>query len=143
MQPRISLLAATLPALLVLAGCVSSQPREPVAELPARGAVMIRIRNLSNRDFDEVTVGFPEQTESWGALAAGAATAYRAVSIAYRYAYIDARRGPERYLLQPIDYVGERALPPGRYTYELRGRFGDGAGGGNLRMTLRVDRNKE
>ena len=38
---------------------------------------------------------------------------------AYEYAYVEIKLGDEVAVLQPIDYIGEALLPPGRYTYRF------------------------
>ncbi|NIR45397.1 MAG: hypothetical protein GWN99_13345 [Gemmatimonadetes bacterium] len=93
----------------------------------------IRLANLSSVDFDSVVVTFPEQVERYGRVPQGGVSEYRGVSQAYRYAHVEAFAGDETYLLEPIDYVGETLLAPGRYTYQLRIRDG------HLSLTLQVD----
>ena len=83
------------------------------------GGVEIRIANRSDVDFDRVDVTFPADEVSYGAVAKGAASDYRRVKEAYRYALVVATAGGETYRFQPIDFVGETLLEPGRYTYAL------------------------
>ncbi len=83
------------------------------------GGVQIRLVNNSPFAFDEVEVNFSAQNESYGSLAVGAATGYRSVRLAYRYAYVRVRSGNKTVVQQPIDYVGETALAPGRYSYVI------------------------
>ena len=75
--------------------------------------------NASPFAFDEVEVGFPSQSESYGSLAVGGATPYRPVTEAYRYAYVRVRSGGKTVVQQPTDYVGETLLAPGRYSYVI------------------------
>jgi hypothetical protein len=113
---------------LAMLGCVNhGAPVPPVerADTDAAPAVQIRIRNGTNVDFDSVEVRFPNQTGRFGAVAVGETSGYRRVNGAYRYAYVEARAGDKRYVVQPIDYVGESLLAEGRYTYSLEGRFAD------------------
>lgn len=86
---------------------------------PSAGGVEIRIANRSEVDFDRVDVTFPADEVSYGAVAKGATSDYRRVKEAYRYALVVATAGGETYRFQPIDYVGETLLEPGRYTYAL------------------------
>ena len=79
----------------------------------------IRVQNSSSFAFDRVDVVFPEDEVSYGSIRANSASAYREVSKAYRYAYIEVEIGGEELVLQPIDYVGESLLRSGRYTYVL------------------------
>ncbi len=81
--------------------------------------VEVRLRNASNIRFDSVRVVFPRDSEQYGELGAGAASDFHTVAEAYRYAYIAAHADTARYVLQPIDYVGEELLPRGRYTYRI------------------------
>ncbi len=104
-------LALALLALIATGAC--SDPSAPA------GNVLVRLQNASAFSFDEVEVGFPSQTESYGPLAAGAESGYRAVSSAYRYAYVRVRSGSKTVVQQPIDYLGEMQLTPGRYTYVI------------------------
>ena len=83
------------------------------------GDVQIRIMNSSSFAFDRVDVVFPEDEVSYGSIRANSASAYRDVSKAYRYAYIEVEIGGEELVIQPIDYVGESLLRSGRYTYVL------------------------
>jgi hypothetical protein len=83
------------------------------------GSVEIRIANQSDVDFDVVIVGFPYGQEEYGAVSAGGVTGYREVENAYRYAYVEVHVDGDTFVLQPVDYVGEVLLPPGRYTYAL------------------------
>ena len=87
---------------------------------PLKEAVSIRLRNESSVDFDEVHVRFPSQTVNYGAVAKGKVSRYETVKRAYRYAYIEARSARDRFVLQPIDYTGEKELSAGQYTYVLR-----------------------
>lgn len=80
-------------------------------------AVNIRIRNLSDIPFDEVQVG--DQEILYTDIAPDSYSDYLEYETAYRYAYIAITAGEESYVLQPVDYVGETALPLGLYTYEL------------------------
>ncbi len=81
--------------------------------------VMIRVANRSSVEIGSVVVKFPSQTETYGYIAPGSATGYRKVTKAYSYAYIEAVINEKQAVLQPIDYVGERLLSGGHYTYAL------------------------
>lgn len=95
--------------LLLAAGCLGLV--EPT------GPVDIRVANESGIDFDQVIVGFPDGQEAYGPVSAGERTDYRQVPKAYRYAYFEVHVESETLVAQPVDYVGETPLPPGRYTY--------------------------
>ena len=98
-------------ALVICFGSVFGCGREGPAE--------VRIQNASNAPFDSVLVDFSGQREFYGLIEAGEATGYRAVSKAYRCAYVEVHFADGRGVIQPIDYVGEKPLEPGRYTYRL------------------------
>lgn len=80
-------------------------------------AVNIRIRNISNLNFDRVQVG--EEDKIHEDIGPDSFSDYLQYELAYRYAYIEIQSGTETYVLQPIDFVGEEPLPIGLYTYEL------------------------
>jgi hypothetical protein len=98
------------------------------------GDVQIRIQNASSFPFERVDVVFPENEVSYGSIRANSASAYRDVSKAYRYAYIEVEVGGEELVIQPIDYVGESLLRSGRYTYVLNVTIE-----GHLTLDFRVD----
>jgi hypothetical protein len=81
--------------------------------------IEVRIANLTAFPFARVNVQFPENAVNYGTVPAHGLTDYQRVSKAYRYAYIEVQVGGEERRIQPIDYVGERVLGPGRYTYAL------------------------
>jgi hypothetical protein len=87
--------------------------------LPSSGTVEIRVSNASAVALDEVIVRFPDQQEVYGSIAPSGHSDYRRVDQAYRYAYVEAKVGGEKVVLQPIDYVGEALLSEGRYSYVL------------------------
>ena len=84
-------------------------------------SVLIRIRNDAAIDFDRVQANFPFGPEiDYGPLPADGTSEYEPVDRAYRYAFLRVQLADGRELVyQPIDYVGETLLPPGRYTYVL------------------------
>src|SRR5688572_2256044 len=108
---RQHLVVRALAALILFSGCPT--PFGPT------GDVHIRIANESSFAFASVDVVFPEDSVDYGTIAASRASEYRAVSKAYSYALIIVQVGGEERRLQPIDYVGETLLSPGRYTYAL------------------------
>jgi hypothetical protein len=82
--------------------------------------IEIRIRNDSEIDFDSVRVVFPDRDEAhFGPIPKGASSDFKTTTRAYRYAEIHVNAGGRELRLQPYDYVGERELSPGRYSYVL------------------------
>ncbi len=84
-----------------------------------RGDIEVRVANLSTFPFASVDVVFPEDSVDYGAVPAHGISEYRRVVKAYSYALIIVQVGGEERRIQPIDYVGEPELRPGRYTYRL------------------------
>jgi len=82
-------------------------------------ATRLRIENASDVDFTSVRVSFPEAEASFGAIASDRRSEYQRVGEAYRYGFVKVEAEGETYRIQPIDYVGEEPLEPGRYTYQL------------------------
>jgi hypothetical protein len=81
--------------------------------------VEIRVRNMSAVDFDSVLVRFPKDTHRYGRVEAGTSSPYAEVQEAYRYDYVEVWITGRKHVLQPIDFVGESLLEPGRHTYGL------------------------
>lgn len=82
--------------------------------------IQIRIKNSSVIDFDSVRVMFPDRDEEYfGPISKGAMSDFKRTARAYRYAEVHVNAGGRELTLIPYDYVGERELPPGRYTYVL------------------------
>lgn len=69
--------------------------------------------------FADVDVIFPSDEVDYGHVPSGGVSEYRRVEAAYAYARIDVKVGGTELRIQPIDYVGEPQLGPGRYTYAL------------------------
>lgn len=81
--------------------------------------VQIRIENSSEYRLENIRVSFPDEEVVYGTLEPFGSSSYQEISKAYRYAYIEAEIDGERAVLQPIDYVGEKFLDSGKYTYQL------------------------
>ncbi len=79
--------------------------------------VNIRIRNISNINFDRVQVGEADKVHE--NVGTDEFSEYLQYEEAYRSAFIEIQSGEETFVLQPTDFVGETALPIGLYTYEL------------------------
>jgi hypothetical protein len=81
----------------------------------------IRVHNSTGADLDSVRIYVPEPREEvdFGPVAKGEYSEYRTVPIAYRFAEVEASGQAESFSLRPYDFVGERPLPEGRYTYRL------------------------
>lgn len=78
----------------------------------------IRVKNVSNLNFDTVQVGAEDKIHE--SVSPDAYSDYLEYETAYTYDYIKITSGEEGvFILQPIDFVGETPLTPGFYTYEL------------------------
>jgi hypothetical protein len=91
----------------------------------------IRVRNDSDIDFKDVVVG----GKQYGDIKPGATTDYQTWKAAYRYSPVTLIAGSKPMQIQPIDYLGERELGAGRFTYVLTIREG--------RLDLRVERDED
>jgi len=82
--------------------------------------VQVRVSNASAVDFESVRMTLPEDGEhDLGRVPAAGHSAFVTARRAYRYAAFRVRAEGGELVLQPIDYVGERPLAPGRYDYVL------------------------
>jgi hypothetical protein len=85
----------------------------------APDGVLIRVRNASPYAFESVYVNTSGGENTYGQVAAGQSSDYKLFANAYSYAYIKVSANGQEVVWQPIDYVGEKPLEPGRYTYVL------------------------
>lgn len=81
--------------------------------------VQIRLSNVSAYDFEEILVNTASVEVNFDNLKAGDKTVYRTFERAYRYGFIELLIDGETYTIQPIDYVGEKLLKEGNYTYQI------------------------
>ena len=112
---RTALLAGTV--FLIGCGEQNVDNIQAIDDCPNVKLICFRVENASDLDFRSFVVSFDGQYESFGPLLAGAVSDYRSVGSAYRYAFTEAFSGERRFILQPIDFVGEQHLSPGTYTY--------------------------
>jgi hypothetical protein len=88
----------------------STDARKPRVDGPH-----IRVENRSNVDFKNVEVN----DSQFGDIKAGAFTSYQTMDIAYKYARVSLSTDSGPLRISPIDYMGERRLDAGNYTYVL------------------------
>lgn len=81
--------------------------------------IMLRIQNASQYDFESVYVDAAGGIGEYPELKAGSTSEYKTYDYCYSYAYIKVIIAGEEFILQPIDYVGERKYRKGKYTYKL------------------------
>lgn len=80
----------------------------------------IRIKNGSRYDFCDIKMIAPDgRSVDYGTLGAGQTTCYHTYKEAYSYAYLSLTTDGATYIFQPIDYVGERPLGIGKFSYVL------------------------
>jgi hypothetical protein len=83
------------------------------------GPTRIRLRNASSFELTSVTFDPGSEALKFARIAPNETTEYTSVAHAYSYGYFDALVGGERRTLQPIDYVGERYIGEGKFTYVI------------------------
>lgn len=80
----------------------------------------LRIHNISNIQYDSVLVNAPGGKQVYGPVSPGSFSDYKPFLFLYNYAYIEVHFNNQVVKLQPLDYVGEEKLKPGKYRYELK-----------------------
>ncbi len=103
-------------AAMVTAACAGSR-FEPPPDPP--GPSLIRLHNASRYPMEQLRARFFSEMVDYGRLEPGQMSPYQSVERAYRYAYLEAIVNGERRSLHPIDFLGERLLGRGRFTYRL------------------------
>ncbi len=81
--------------------------------------VSIRIENVSDYDYQSVLVNAWDTNVQYGDVKSGETTDYQSHPLAYRYAFVRLSISGDTTVIQPIDFVGETPLSPGRYTYAI------------------------
>jgi hypothetical protein len=123
--------------LLYLCVCLSlfSCKKEDATAGSGSGAIFIRVRNASQYQFDNIVVTSPGGQNTYGTVAIGQSSDYKAFSQAYRYAQLNLAIQGQALQLLPTDYVGETPLQPGRYTYAV-----DVTNGNPRRLTISLEK---
>jgi hypothetical protein len=80
--------------------------------------VLLRIENATGRSWDEVFVA-AGSFRVFGPVKAGERSGYQPFEWAYRYGYLGARVGDGWLEMRPKDYMGEKKLGLGRYTWVI------------------------
>jgi hypothetical protein len=83
------------------------------------GGINIRLSNTSNYHYENVVVNTSTGRVNYGDFNPGEVSDYKSFEMAYRYAFIELSIDGKIYTLQPVDYVGEKPLEAGNYTYEI------------------------
>lgn len=79
----------------------------------------VRILNASAVDFASVEASFGGGRQDFGPLAAGESSDYATFGQVYDYGFFQVVTDTDTLVIQPIDYVGERPVEEGRYTFRL------------------------
>ncbi|MDD4993759.1 MAG: hypothetical protein PHR83_16175 [Paludibacter sp.] len=77
--------------------------------------VMIRVKNSSSYNYQNLVIG----GDNFGDLASGGYSGYKTYSSAYRYNSYRLIVENDTIRMIAIDYVGEKLLKSGKYTYEI------------------------
>jgi hypothetical protein len=129
---KISLTVLILTLLFSINAC--SDKDEDLAKQTTPGDhVNIRIMNASNFDYSDVYVNTSGHEFNYGTIGAGRSTGYQGFDRAYSYAYIELKIDGMVYRIQPVDFVGEKELEDGNYTYQINAKQ---EGGEYDRLTL-------
>ncbi len=88
-------------------------------QIRTTGAVQIRIKNASQYNYSNILVNTNGGENNYGNISASKTTKYGGFDFAYRYAFVELKINGQIFTIQPIDYVGETKLTPGKYTYEI------------------------
>jgi hypothetical protein len=100
--------------LFSILACSDKQEAEPKST-----AVKIRLRNTSAHDYTDVLVRTGGGEFNYGNIKPNENTVYHDFEYAYSYAYVRLKITDESFVIQPIDFVGEKKLESGNYTYEI------------------------
>jgi hypothetical protein len=105
---------------LGLSACNTDNAPDPAPTSTSTSTdISIRVRNASPYTLATVQVNTSGGERYYSQLLPGQQSNYQTFTYAYRYAYIQAVVAGDALVLRPIDYVGERRLEPGQYTYVL------------------------
>ncbi len=80
---------------------------------------LIAIENNSTYNIQSVFVDTSGGENEYDAIPAKEKSDYKKFDFTYKYAYINAVIDSHEFIIQPIDYVGERKHRKGRYTFKL------------------------
>ena len=102
------------------------------------GDIELRIENVSNFHYENIQVNTSGGEHNFCDLAPGETSIYKRFVLAYRYGRVELTINRDTFILQPIDYVGEIPLDPGKHSY-LIDASEDGTRFGRLQLTYRKD----
>ncbi|WP_159467569.1 hypothetical protein [Dyadobacter sp. 3J3] len=97
-----------------------SRDKELSNNVEAQSQVQIRIRNASLLPFEDIEVNTSGGINKFGTVDDNQISDYKTFDFAYPYSFVKLNINGEPYIIQPIDYTGQRKLESGKYTYEIR-----------------------
>ncbi len=80
---------------------------------------LVRLENTSAVELRDVTFSSGHDPLTYERLAPGERTAYVEVESSYSYGYLKVTANGREHVIQPIDYVGEEEIGPGRFTWRI------------------------
>lgn len=83
------------------------------------GPLLIRVDNQTGFQIEEVLVRADLLEQTFGTVKQGEKSPYKEYKSAFRYAYVRLKINNVEYVQQPVDFVGEEKLAPGKHTYIL------------------------
>ena len=105
-------------AIAILSSCSSDEiaPDNTKAQL---SNIRIRLSNVSTFNFDNIVINTSTGYTNYGNLDSMAASEYKNFELAYSYASVGLVANGKTYSITATDYVGEKPLNNGDYTYQL------------------------
>jgi len=83
------------------------------------GDTLIRLENATGVELTDVTFASDHDPLTFDRIAPGARTPYTEVEHSYSYGFLRVTANGGVYTIQPIDYVGEEEIGPGRFTFRI------------------------
>ncbi|HEU4451917.1 MAG TPA: hypothetical protein VFR81_02620 [Longimicrobium sp.] len=80
---------------------------------------LIRLENATQLELTNVTFSSGHDPIDFDRIAPGDRTEYVEVERSYSYGYLKVTANGGEYTMQPIDYVGEEEIGPGRFTFRI------------------------
>lgn len=110
-----------VPAAPIASSRTSSPTGPPSVTATLAAGVHVRLYNDTGVALRDVKVGFPGRIVIREAtMAPGTYIQYMSPDVAYRIASLEAVADGHPYRTTPDDYLGEKPLMPGSYTYSIR-----------------------
>ena len=81
--------------------------------------VQIRVSNESTYPLQNFRINTGGGDNTYGTINAGSKSDYASYEYSYNYFYVSVDIDTSTFVIQPIDYVGESKIKPGKYTYSI------------------------